>query len=678
MKLSREQNDVLHALQTSNVVVQANPGAGKTTTACAAAMQYPSWRTLLITYSSRLKEETRRRVSDSEINQLKVHSYHSCARWMTGCKGYTDEMLRLALQLSFKAECQMDLLILDEMQDQTWLYFELVCKVLGVFKPRRVLVLGDTRQCVFSFKGADARFLTRISSIIPNATEMRLATSFRMTRQIAEFVNKVLLKRTALNEESIVCDREGEKVIVCTCNMFCWETAFIRFFMEQIKYYGAGETFVLAPSVRLRNRHIAALQGHLVDAGVPVYFPLFEDGLGKEEAMRNKVVFSSFHGSKGRERRLVFVLGFDMGYDTYYNNNAHVCSNPMYVAATRAKDKLIMICSRNEELPKYVNANHLHEVCDTKGFAVIRKKGTKGTTQGCTVTELISYVSESTAAKLEEMVKNMYTQVRQKTHNICIPCTLVHEGSEEEVSSITSLLINDSLQQACINSSEHEEAITKFQTSPKDYDVPNKDFIMLYLKDMGEAKCNVNWMVRRTLVYNAISDSETFRLAQVRKFDWISQTQLDNCVNLARQNLCITADSKFEYKLSKRKEKDCSCAICNATERECGIRVHISARTDVITETAVIENKATSEEAIQHFLQLIVYKYIWGALDHDSKKQFILYYQLTGATYELVATNEQCASAVHLLLENKYCNQDTCSDEVFERKARELYTSFYQ
>ena len=668
MKLSNEQLRVVHALEYGNVVVQANPGAGKTSTACAVAEMYPEWKALLITYSSRLKEETRRRVSDNDINQLKVHSYHSCAKWMTALDGHTDEMLRTALTRDFRRECKMDLLILDEQQDQTWLYFEFVCKVLAVFTPHRVLVLGDARQCVFTYKGADARFLTCLPSIL-TMQEMQLTTSFRMTRQIAQFVNEVLLR-----DGSITSNRDGEPVTVCTCNYFVWGS-FLAFFMREILKYGPGETFVLAPSVRLHLWPIARLQEHLVSAGVPVYFPLFEDGLGREEAMVNKVVFSSFHGSKGRERRLVFVLSFDMSYDMYYNRNGnpYVCSNPMYVAATRAKDKLVMVRSNQMQCPEYVQAERMRELCDMRDYAPPwQGKDRKRRPPKCSATVLVSHQRESAAEELSSMLEGMYVCVRERTHSICIPCSITQEGSEEEVSSVTSLLINDSLQRR-FGSSFVETGIRDFEENPK-HDMfdhtPNKDLIMTHLRN--DTEHNIARLLHRVLVYNAIVNNESFRLAQIKRFDWVSDKQLTECVAAAEANLGIDASSEFEYKLSRRKDCEEDCPICAAVQRDCDMAVHISGTLDIKTDKAIIENKATTAESIEHRLQLIVYKYMWNAT-HNEPMRFLLYYQLSGITYELVATDEQCAAVVKILVKNKYCEEDVCSDKAFVAKASDIY-----
>ena len=56
-------------------------------------------------------------------------------------------------------------------------------------------------------------------------------------------------------------------------------------------------------------------------------------------------MISSFHQSKGLERKIVVVFNFDQSYFKYYakHENTDVVPNTLYVACTRAKDILILV-----------------------------------------------------------------------------------------------------------------------------------------------------------------------------------------------------------------------------------------------------------------------------------------------------------------------------------------------
>jgi superfamily I DNA/RNA helicase len=64
-----------------------------------------------------------------------------------------------------------------------------------------------------------------------------------------------------------------------------------------------------------------------------------------ERIIRGKVVFSTFHSVKGRQRKHVFVVGFDESYFDYYARDASrtECPNTLYVGCTRATETLVLM-----------------------------------------------------------------------------------------------------------------------------------------------------------------------------------------------------------------------------------------------------------------------------------------------------------------------------------------------
>ena len=78
------------------------------------------------------------------------------------------------------------------------MYYLFIYKVLFDLKNKvQLLILGDKYQGLYEFKGADTRFLTmanKLWGISPyNFIKKTLTTSYRVTRQIANFVNIIIL-----------------------------------------------------------------------------------------------------------------------------------------------------------------------------------------------------------------------------------------------------------------------------------------------------------------------------------------------------------------------------------------------------------------------------------------------------------------------------------------------------
>ena len=75
---------------------------------------------------------------------------------------------------------------------------------------------------------------------------------------------------------------------------------------------------MLAPSLKSTNNPVKRLENELVKNKIPVYFSRNEEDGLDEDVIKGKVAFTTFHQSKGRERKIVFVFGFDNSYQCNY------------------------------------------------------------------------------------------------------------------------------------------------------------------------------------------------------------------------------------------------------------------------------------------------------------------------------------------------------------------------
>ena len=131
-KPSIEQKDIINNISemTKCVVVDAVAGSGKTTTIIFIAKQCIKQRILVITYSKRLKEDSRRKKELYGLNNIEIHSYHSfCVKYYDGACINDDKMVNV-FNKKPKVRFKFDMIILDEIQDMTPMYFRLICKIL--------------------------------------------------------------------------------------------------------------------------------------------------------------------------------------------------------------------------------------------------------------------------------------------------------------------------------------------------------------------------------------------------------------------------------------------------------------------------------------------------------------------------------------------------------------------
>ena len=166
-----------------------------------------------------MRKEIQEKVRELNIKNITVHTYHSLAVSVYDAEAHVDKVMRLLVQQDKPPNrlIEANVIVLDEAQDMTFLYYRLIVKYLNdLNKPVQMMVLGDYMQGLYEFKGADIRFLTKAPEIwnefpllqSPIFSECSLKTSYRITRQMADFVNYVMLEEPRL--EAV---KDGEPVI---------------------------------------------------------------------------------------------------------------------------------------------------------------------------------------------------------------------------------------------------------------------------------------------------------------------------------------------------------------------------------------------------------------------------------------------------------------------------------
>jgi len=375
-KLSDEQEKVIELLDTHNVLVDSVAGSGKTTTILHVALKYPESPILLITYNKKLKFETRQRVEEMGIKNVEVHSYHSfCVKYyLRTC--FTDSGIIKITTTGVKKlkKFNYKYIILDESQDMTPLYYSLICKIYddNSCDDVKMCILGDKKQSIYAFNKADERFIV-FAKLIFNFNKVewesvKLSTSFRITKPMAQFVNEVML-----NENNLNSIKDGGKVRYLICNSFCTKyggKVYDEVKMYITKGYKHEDIFILAPSVRGAKSPVRTLANFLSTKGIPVHVPNNDEEKLDEDILKNKIAFSTFHQVKGLERKIVIVFGFDETYFQYYKKDADpdLCPNELYVATTRAKEHLTLIHNKNNGFMPFLNLEKLPYIADIQGY----------------------------------------------------------------------------------------------------------------------------------------------------------------------------------------------------------------------------------------------------------------------------------------------------------------------
>ena len=446
---SKLQDRVLSAFREGrNVVVEAVAGAGKTTVFLLLARDSPREKFLLLTYNKKLCAETREKAAKVwGLTNIEVHTYHSFCRKQYVQDGYTDKIIREAVlgDLPPRRRIDFSVVLLDEQQDCTTWYYWLTRKILrdNARGPPRLVLCGDRRQCINQYKGADDRFLTKGQALYGERSwaACPLDVSLRIPAPHAAFVDACMLG----GRGEIRSAKAGPKPVYLVCDVHADadDHAVLRV-VEGWLAQGIppGDIMVLAPGLR-KAHPVMRLEKLLQMRHIPCYVPTGDDREPCDEAMLNKVCFSTFHQAKGRERKCTAVYSFDASYFKYYARGAdvHVCPNTMYVAATRSLEHMVLVQDAASGPLPFLDMQALEQHADVVRLASAGVGASPSKLGPClatkSVTELLLHLSD----ELVDALVDGYamTQVSApEMHDTYVPSEhgSTVEGSTEEISDI--------------------------------------------------------------------------------------------------------------------------------------------------------------------------------------------------------------------------------------------------
>ena len=138
-----------------------------------------------------------------KLENCEVHSYHAFYnKYYDHC--HDDTMMRniLRKRMKPKQNYTFNMIILDEAQDITPVYYESICKIIkDNNKKVNIAVFGDRKQSIYSFNNADSRFIEYANNLFCFGSKytntqwknVNFDITFRLSDKIADFVNNCIL-----------------------------------------------------------------------------------------------------------------------------------------------------------------------------------------------------------------------------------------------------------------------------------------------------------------------------------------------------------------------------------------------------------------------------------------------------------------------------------------------------
>lgn len=723
--LSEEQQTILDYIkQGYNIKVDAVAGSGKSTTVLSIAKENPDKKVLQLTYNSSLRAEIKEKVRIHELKNLTIHTYHSLAVKYYLSTAYTDTGIRYILYNELPVSQPIpkyDIIVIDEAQDMTLIYYKLVIKfirdmIVGSNHKIQIVILGDVKQGLYEFKGSDIRFLSLADKIwennpclkTPEFKSCTMRMSYRITNQICYFMNHVMLGENRLD----AC-RDGEPVKYIRNSLLNIEKCII-WEIQQLLEKGRkpSEIFILGGSVKGPNSYIRKIENALVSQGIPCYVPMIENADKIEDkVIDGKVVFSTFHCVKGRQRPFVFIIGFDDSYFNYYARTLpkDKCPNTLYVGGTRASEALYLLefdqYSTDRPLEFLRKTHHemkSHPYIDFKGiprtlFYQKEPTGEKGSLlqekHYVTPTELIKFVPESTIEDISPIldrifIKEPILKVSDKEYDkdsgeLIIPNIVkTKQGYYEEVSDLNGIAIPMMYYDMFINGENESKGedeppsmlYTMIEQNMKEIKPNQHGFLRELIQTIPKTCSSIRDYLYLANIYIATQERLYFKLKQIHpdEYNWLTDSMIESCRELLTNTIgkeCILQKPEIEKTIIHSSEDEDHKKIDEFLGQYFPPheKFRFTARIDMLTDTSVWEIKCTSKISIDNLLQVVIYAWLWKMTheEEENLKQFKILNIKSGELMRLECTMEELNFIILAILKGKYVKHEVLTDSEF-------------
>lgn len=678
--LSEEQMKVItYIKENKSVIIDAVAGSGKTTTIIGLARALKNMYILQVTYNAHLKFEVKEKAFKQKIDNLEIHTYHSLCLKYYNC--YKDEQIKNVLEYDVKPKKeipQFSVIVIDEVQDMRNLYYNFILKFLNdLGKNIPIIVCGDRFQGIYEFSDADIRFLTIAENLYhTNFIRHHFKVSYRVTPQIALFLNSHIIGYDRI--VSCSTNKKATPVKYIICNKKYAES--VQFIVNEIQTkleqgYHPSDFFLLSYTVK-HNDFLKQIENILSSRGICVYYENSdEEKTPDSKLIENKLVFTTIHCAKGRERKFVFFDGFDSSFDYFCKKskkNPKMCSSELYTALTRASQELYLIhdSSRfrigcltgfiNLDKKKYVKMIKLDEPLPIKKQIVIKNV--------FSVTDLVSHLG-STLLELQQFIDDLYEQTVKPQKNLSIKDSIEDpiKHITENVTDINGLvipMIYESLYNTNFDDQNRCYILTKVKKEI--YTITDNEQIIKYVENMiFNNNTKIEDYITIGIYYQCICSGLIHKANQIFNKSWLNLDDVKEChKHLSKHLTCGTC---WEISLTNGGDINEEQKLPFSYKHKKFGNIDIYNRIDAIDDCNVWELKCVNNLTLEHKLQLIIYYFIFKFKDKNTaiNKNFKLLNMKNGEVLSLIKDDDLIDFIMEKVFETKVMVKDKLHDEEF-------------
>ena len=377
---SKEQQKLIKAIENDACVkVMALAGVGKTTGSLLISANLPNKKFLILTYNKDLADDCKKKIQNLKLKNVECRTYHSQIGICATIPGHTPVICNNDTRLldilegwkngNFIKKIDCHCVILDENQDMRPSYYKCVLHMLP--DSIQLMTMGDPNQLLYDY-GTDDRatseYLKCSETYFKDKTgakkweTLHLTKSYRLSPKICTFVNCIW-------NTNIVHGNDKTDHAVEYWHLKYYSKELLDRLKELLNKHKAEDVAFLTWSLKQigKEKPIQFLINKLLDEkmnGKRRYNFHVKGSDSDTSSMDNKILVSTFCGSKGLTIPVVVVFGFET-----FKHPAP--TNQMGVALSRAGCKLIVIHGINKE----GNPNPYYPPLNSKKLQVLVDNG---------------------------------------------------------------------------------------------------------------------------------------------------------------------------------------------------------------------------------------------------------------------------------------------------------------
>ena len=230
-------------------------------------------------------------------------------------------------------------IFVDEFQDVNPLQFALLRAWLG--EDSSMCIVGDPDQAIYSWNGADAKYLENFNSYFPDGQTVELTKNFRSTPQIVHTASSVLGDKPSLSSQK----PDGEIPSIHQAKTCIDEAEYIASSIKERRIYA--ESWSTQAVLVRTHAQIERFSDAFTRSEIPFKVSKNNEAsldTGASLSVDDSVTITTFHAAKGLEWPVVHIAGLEEGFSpiSYANSKSSLDEERrlLYVAMTRAQNEL--------------------------------------------------------------------------------------------------------------------------------------------------------------------------------------------------------------------------------------------------------------------------------------------------------------------------------------------------